>query len=115
MNSAIYVPVIKGKKNDVIALGKLPLQIRSRVKPLIEAMPVNLKKSKIDEHVFKFCDYIKKNAPIGEMFVDFYGLMPEARGCKNFCVNGQLAGNCCTPMELQLNDRHERTDRQPAG
>ncbi|MDP1655441.1 MAG: hypothetical protein Q8K91_02210 [Hylemonella sp.] len=36
-------------------------------------------------------------------------------GCKNFCVNGQLAGNCCTPMELQLNDRHERTDRQPAG
>ena len=37
------------------------------------------------------------------------------RGCKNFCVNGQLAGNCCTPMELQINDRHERTDRQPAG
>jgi hypothetical protein len=26
-----------------------------------------------------------------------------------------LAGNCCTPMELQINDRHERTDRQPAG
>ena len=39
----------------------------------------------------------------------------EPRGCKNFCVNGQLAGNCCTPMELQINDRHERTDRQPAG
>ena len=37
------------------------------------------------------------------------------RGCKNFCVNGQLAGNCCTPMELQINDRNERTDRQPAG
>ena len=37
------------------------------------------------------------------------------RGCKKFCVNGQLAGNCCTPMELQINDRNERTDRQPAG
>ena len=36
-------------------------------------------------------------------------------GCKNFCVNGQLAGNCCTSMELHLNDRHERIDRQPAG
>jgi hypothetical protein len=36
-------------------------------------------------------------------------------GCKKFCVNGQLAGNCCTPMELQINDRNERTDRQPAG
>jgi hypothetical protein len=36
-------------------------------------------------------------------------------GYKNFCVNGQLAGNCCTPMEMQINDRYERTDRQPAG
>jgi hypothetical protein len=35
----------------------------------------------------------------------------RARGCKNFCVNGQLAGNCCTSMELHLNDRHERIDR----
>jgi Cd2+/Zn2+-exporting ATPase len=39
----------------------------------------------------------------------------DGRGCKNFCVNGQLAGNCCTPMELLKNDRHERIDRQPAG
>jgi hypothetical protein len=44
------------------------------------------------------------------------GLTPTTiRGCKNFCVNGQLAGNCCTPMEMQNNDRHERIDRQPAG
>jgi flavin reductase (DIM6/NTAB) family NADH-FMN oxidoreductase RutF len=38
-----------------------------------------------------------------------------SRGCKKFCVNGQLAGNCCTPMEMQINDRNERTNRQPAG
>jgi hypothetical protein len=36
-------------------------------------------------------------------------------GCKNFCVNGQMAGNCCTLMEMQINDRHKRTNRQPAG
>jgi type I restriction enzyme, S subunit len=39
----------------------------------------------------------------------------QRRGCKKFCVNGQLAGNCCTPMEMQINDRNERTNRQPAG
>ena len=37
------------------------------------------------------------------------------RGCTNFCVNGQLAGNCCTSKELLKNDRYERTNRQPAG
>ena len=39
----------------------------------------------------------------------------RARGCTNFCVNGQLAGNCCTSKELLKNDRYERTNRQPAG
>jgi hypothetical protein len=34
------------------------------------------------------------------------------QGCKSFCVNGQLAGNCCTSLKLQINDRHERIDRQ---
>lgn len=38
-----------------------------------------------------------------------------AGGCTNFCVNGQLAGNCCTSKELLKNDRYERTNRQPAG
>jgi len=42
-------------------------------------------------------------------------LLVAGWGCKNFCVNGQLAGNCCTSMEMQINDRHERIDRQPAG
>jgi hypothetical protein len=36
-------------------------------------------------------------------------------GCKKFCVNGQMAGNCCTSKEMKKNDRNERTDRQPAG
>lgn len=36
-----------------------------------------------------------------------------SRGCKNFCVNGQLAGNCCTSRKKR-NDRKQRTDRQPA-
>lgn len=35
-------------------------------------------------------------------------------GCKNFCVNGHLAGDCRTSRENR-NDRKQRTDRQPAG
>ena len=36
------------------------------------------------------------------------------RGCKNFCVNGHLAGDCRFSRESR-NDRKQRTDRQPAG
>lgn len=35
-------------------------------------------------------------------------------GCKNFCVNGLLAGNCL-PSRKKRNDRKQRTHRQPAG
>jgi len=35
------------------------------------------------------------------------------QGCKNFCVNGHLPGNC-RPSREHLNDRKRRTDRQPA-
>jgi len=38
----------------------------------------------------------------------------EERGCQKFCVNGFLAGNC-RPSRKKRNDRHQRTDRQPAG
>jgi hypothetical protein len=35
-------------------------------------------------------------------------------GCKNFCVNGLLAGNCRTSRKKR-NDRKQRSYRQPAG
>jgi len=41
-------------------------------------------------------------------------LVKSVRGCKKFCVNGYLAGNC-RPSRKKRNDRHQRTDRQPAG
>jgi len=79
MSSPIYVPIIKGKLNDLRAVGGLQPEIRDRIKPLIEAMPVNPKTSAtVEEHVFKLCDYIRRHAPLGEVFVDFYGLMPDA-------------------------------------
>jgi uncharacterized membrane protein YqhA len=35
---------------------------------------------------------------------------PDWRGCKKFCVNGYLAGNCL-PSRKKRNDRYQRTDR----
>lgn len=79
MKSPLYVPIVKGKLNDVVAVGKLSRRVRERIKPLVEAMPINPKNPAIDEHVHKLCQYIRKHAPLGDLFVDFYGLMPDAQ------------------------------------
>lgn len=78
MTSApVYVPIIKGKLNDLRAVGALSSGVREIIKPLIETMPVNREKNTTEEHVFKFCDYIRKHVPLGEVFVDFFGLFPD--------------------------------------
>lgn len=78
MTSApVYVPIIKGKLNDLRAVGALSPSVRDAIKPLIEAMPVNIKKHRAEEQVFKFCNYVVKHVPLGEVFVDFFGLLPD--------------------------------------
>lgn len=75
---SVYVPLVKGKKNDLVAVGKVNHDVRQLMKPFIEAMPIHPKKPQADEHVFKLCSYICKHLPLGEIFVDFFGLMPDA-------------------------------------
>ena len=78
MTTAQYVPIIKGKASDLKAVGRLDPKLRAVTKPLIEALPVNSKKRTLDRHVFTLCDHIRKHVPLGEVFVDFYGIMPDA-------------------------------------
>lgn len=78
MTSPLYVPVIKGKLNDLKAVGKLDPRLRALTKPLIEAMPLNVEKMSLEKHVFTLCDYVRKHVPLGEVALDFYGLMPDA-------------------------------------
>lgn len=73
----VYVPIIKGKLNDIKSLGKLSSDIRTGIKPLIEITPLDKKKTSTDEHIHKFCHYLTKHYPLGNIFVDFYGLMPD--------------------------------------
>jgi hypothetical protein len=80
MNDApIYVPIVKGKQYDILATKELHASVRTRIKPLIEAMPLNSKGAKLEDHLVSLCERIRKHLTVGELFVDFRGIDPEAR------------------------------------
>lgn len=75
----LYSPIIKGKLNDLKAVERLSGGTRSKIKPLIEVMPLPLKNASIEKHLNKFVNYIDKYAQGGEMFIDLYGLAPKMK------------------------------------
>lgn len=74
-----YVPIVKGKRNDIEAVSMLTNDVRGLVKPLVEVMPIDRKKFTVETHIEKFANYIIKFLPHGEIFVDFYGLLPDEK------------------------------------
>lgn len=78
MTKQIYTPIVKGKLNDLMALGKLSTATRNLIKPMIEVMPID-KKSSMDNHLFKIADYIIKHVPLGDIYLDFYGLKADSK------------------------------------
>jgi Beta protein len=97
--------------NDLRAVGALQAAIWRSTKPLVEAMPLDPKKSTVDEHVAKFCGYVRKHAPLGDLYVDFFGLDPDAKtsdGCNAIVRGYQLLkafGRPVTPVYgLERND-----------
>ena len=93
----VYVPIVKGKRNDIEAVSRLSDEVRGLIKPLVEAMPVDRKKGAIEEHINKFVHYIVKYLPSGEMFVDFYGLLPDEKlkdGSNKIIAGFNLLKNC---------------------
>lgn len=76
----LYSPIIKGKLNDLKAIERLPEDTRSKIKPLIEILPLPKKEnSDIEKHLNKFVNYVEKYAQGGDMFIDLYGLKPKMR------------------------------------
>lgn len=75
MATQTYSPIIKGKLNDLKALGRLSPRSRSIAKPMVEAMPLK-KGEDVDSHIAKLAHYLVKHAPLGDLFLDFYGLVP---------------------------------------
>jgi hypothetical protein len=71
----IYIPIIKGKQNDLKAIGKLHPNHRKLIKPLIELSPTP-SKSNVDDHLEKFIKYLTAQNDDGLLFVDFNGFIP---------------------------------------
>lgn len=74
----IYSPIVKGKLNDLKALGKISTAARAKTKPIVEAMPL-LKNGDIDKHLYKLAHYLVKHVPLGGVYLDFYGLLPDLK------------------------------------
>ena len=89
MAMQVYSPIIKGKLNDLRALGKLSASARASVKPLIEAMPLP-KNGDIEKHLHKLAHYLVKHVPLGEIYLDFYGLLPDLQTPNG--ANATIAG-----------------------
>ena len=76
MAKHVYIPIVKGKLNDLRSLGRLVPEIRSLIKPLIELPPVSIKTKNVDDHLDKFMAHLKDSKEQGPAFVDFYGFFP---------------------------------------
>lgn len=76
MANQFYTPIIKGKLNDLKALGKLSSSARDKIKPMIEAMPLK-KGEDLEKHLNKLAHYLIKHVPLGDIYLDFYGLRPD--------------------------------------
>ncbi len=75
MSKAIYTPIIKGKKNDMLALMGQEASVLGLMKPLLELPPTPSKES-TDSYLEKFISRCGEFANIGNSFVDFYGFLP---------------------------------------
>lgn len=75
---ALYVPIVKGKPNSMFGVARACFSTDVPVKPLVEILPPSDRASRtVDEHVYRFCELTRKNFPLGEVFVDFHGLLEQ--------------------------------------
>lgn len=73
----LYSPFIKGKSNDLRAAGCHLARVRNLMKPLVEILPLP-EDATIESHINEFCRAIQEHLQLGELFVDFFGLLPTA-------------------------------------
>lgn len=110
MPNYFYVPIVKGKSNDLNAIADTSVGARELIKPLIELSEIKPDES-IDEALGAFVDRVVRMAPRGKAFVDLYALTPSATtaGGGNATIAGfamlAQAGRRFTPVYgFALND-----------
>lgn len=75
MSTYAYVPVVKGKVNDLKAVSRVSPVSHALIQPMIEVLPV-LPDLTVDQHLEKFTHNLAKHLSGRNLFVDFYGLLP---------------------------------------
>jgi hypothetical protein len=78
MTTHTYVPVVKGKANDLKAVSRIRETSMPGVKPLVEIVPLPSTLS-MDLHLDKFSHHLSKYMSNRDVFVDFYGFKPGAK------------------------------------
>jgi len=76
-NGVVYVPILKGKANDLKGFARLGSEARRLTKPLVEVLPVDRTKGDTEQHLQTFADRLRKVSPPSSIYLDFYGLMPD--------------------------------------
>jgi hypothetical protein len=77
MSNYFYVPIVKGKSNDLQAVANTSERARELIKPLIELSEIESDTS-VDNALRSFANRVVHVLPHGRAFVDLYALTPNA-------------------------------------
>jgi Beta protein len=103
MANHIYIPIIKAKKNDLLAFTNSSKELQELMKPLIELPPTPSKET-TNSHLEKFLLRLDKFDKNLKMFVDFYGFLPgeKCSSTNHATISGyellHSAGRIVTPV-----------------
>ncbi len=114
----LYTPILKGKANDLKALGKLPRPLAPHVHSVVELLSPNDGES-IESSCVRFAHQLRKHCPLHHVSVDLHSIAPEDRAddgspaLEALCANLHGVGIAFTPVfgfdhEPELWDRVAR-------
>lgn len=72
----LYSPILKGKENDLKALGRLPRSLAPHVHALVELLSPN-KNESIETVCVRFAHQLRKHCPLNAVSVDLHSIAPE--------------------------------------
>lgn len=99
----LYTPILKGKGNDLKALGKLPRPLAPHVRPLVELLRSNEDET-VESTCVRFAHHLRKHCPLHEVSVDLHAIAPEHKtsdgspALEALCANLHGLGILFTPV-----------------
>ncbi|UHL62962.1 beta family protein [Paralcaligenes sp. KSB-10] len=99
----LYSPILKGKANDLKALGKIPRSLALHVHALVELLSPNGRES-IETACVRFAHQLRKHCPLNAVSVDLHAIAPEhvtndgSPALEALCTNLRGLGILFTPV-----------------